>query len=236
MTSLAESLAELEAVLDVLDDARAHDQTARSLTEVSGNVSRHREALEELAPLYSDKALPGRAGNEIDRWAVTLSKLDELVGRVRTAPETIRDGRLWTDTDATLTSLKRDIARDVRDRWDRMGQACEDLLDTGFLGGLPPGTPDARRYRDVADELAVVLRRQLPAVGNPAHAARLIDELRELREQLRAHEPPEELRADLELLLECRLPPERLHGALKAYLERTGLMAHLRLGLLPVDD
>lgn len=234
--SLASAVGELEAVLDVLDDARAHDQTARSLTEVTGKVSTHRSALAKLRPIYADAALPGRPGAGIDRWPVVLSKVDELAARARTAPETIRDGRLWTDTDSSLKALLRDITSDVRDRWQGVGEACKELLDTSLLAGLPPGTPGARRYREIAVSLAALVEKQVPQVGEASRAEQLVRELRVLRDELTAHQPPDALRADLALLEQCRLPPERMAGELKAYLERTGLSTRVRLGLIPLDD
>jgi hypothetical protein len=231
VTTLLETLTALEAALDVLDDATAHETASATIGHVTAGVSKRHADLKKIGGRYTDPSLPGPAGANISRWPTVLAALDRLVDRVRTAPETIRDDRLWTDTDATVKALVRDVTEDVRERWHRVRPSEADS-DASFLAGLPPGTKGVERYRELAGRLRDYTARDLPERGDAHRLQAVHDELKALRNQLQEHEPPASLRADLQLLERGALPLDRYEGELKEYLDRTGLAQRLRLGLV----
>jgi hypothetical protein len=232
VSTLAEQLKRLEQVLDGLDDVTSDEQTARALTELTGTIAKRREGFAKLAPVYSDPELPGPPGTKVppNRWPTVTSKLDELRDRVRTAPETVRDGRLWTDTDDTVVSLLRDLATDVRQRWSQVRQDSGEL-DTAFLAALPPGTEGVAQYRELVSELSGLLEKDVPRPGDSARVAELWKQVDALRGKLEAREVPDELKDDLALLMDGRLPLDRYGGTLKAYVERSGLAERLHVWL-----
>jgi hypothetical protein len=235
VSTTADKLERLEQILDALDDVSSEEQTARALTEVAGTISKRRDGFTKLAAVYRDPELPGPPGEAVPstRWHTVAGKLEELSDRVRTAPETVRDGRLWTDTDKTVLALLNDLATDIRERWSRLRQDAGEL-DTTFLAALPPGTEGVTRYRELVSELSTLLEKDVPNLGDSARAARLWDQIDALRATLEEHKVPSELEADLALLLEGRLPYDRYGGELKAYVERSGLAGRLHVILREV--
>lgn len=232
MAALVETMARLEAVLDSLDDVGSQDQVAKSLTEISSAIDRHRNRAEHIGTGFTDPDLPEVAGAAItpERWQMSLDKLEELQSAIAASPATVRDGQLWTKSKSSTEALLSDMSQSVRERWDAL---IDDLpsRDVGFTIALPPNAAGVDELRDAASQLDALAAKEDPEPGDPKRSKNLTTQIRELRGKLEEQAVPTAIRADWEVLLDGRLALEKYGGELERFVEERGLAGKIVVSL-----
>lgn len=226
------SSSRLDELAEELDREVRHAAGARTDAKVASTLDGRTKELNTLAaqleqyaavvagpsPLEFPTTLTGLLA-ERRAWVETQTKKVREV--VAEDPMRVQQGKLWSDTQRAVTTLRDDLASAIDDAYSQLlGPFRGD--DRDLLDALPPGIPGTAEYRETIDEFERLAEARPTRPEDVAHAAAVGRRLRRHREEVEAQAVPTEFADQWRLVRTTGLPLAEMTDAFSAWLRDRG--------------